>query len=130
MKPIATRTDLESHEFRVLGALFTGRSGHSFLRRTDSIDGFGLLRISSTHLTLGSWFLPRYEFPKSVIERLICRERRILKGLQFTQLRTIHKLPDAPQYILFVTCNPAELKAPLTACDFDISEARRAAVTQ
>ena len=126
MKPVATGTDLGSHEFRVLGALFTGRSGHSFLRRTDLIDEFGLLRISSTHLTLGSWFLPRYEFPKSVIERLICRERRILKGLQFTQLRIIHKLPDAPQYILFVTCNPAELKAALTACGFDISEAQGA----
>jgi len=32
MKPVATGTDLGSHEFRVLGALFTGRSGHSFLR--------------------------------------------------------------------------------------------------
>ena len=126
MSSLRTGTDLEASRFTVTGALYTGRSGHSYWRAIHGTDQVGRLGISPAHLTLSSWFLPRYEFSKNVIERLIFRERRILKALRFAQLRIIHKLPDAPEYILFVTCNPEELKPALTATGFEISETQGA----
>jgi hypothetical protein len=38
----------------------------------------------------------------------------MLKGLQIAWLRILHKMAGAPEYILFITCNPRELKAALT----------------
>ena|SRR5690242_1132254 len=106
----------------VTGALFTGRSGHSYFTSIHCIDQIGRLYVFPTHLTLSSLFLPTYEFPKCVIKRLIFRERRILRNIEFAQLRIIHTLPDAPEYILFLTCSLKALKAALTAAGFAIFE--------
>jgi hypothetical protein len=107
----------------VFGALFTGRCGHSFLTSTGVSDEVGFLTVSPTHIRIGSCFLHRYEFPKDSIEKLILREHQIFR---IARLRIIHKLADAPQYVLFVACDLKELKASLTACGFEISEVENA----
>ena len=123
MKAAATDTDLESHQFKVFGALHTARSGDSFLKGTHGSDELGFLRVSPMHIRIDSCFLGRYDFPKDAIEKLIFREHRILR---IARLRIIHKLADAPKYVLFVACDPEELKAALTACGFEISVAQNA----
>jgi hypothetical protein len=107
----------------VFGALFTGRSGSSFLRSMHVSDDVGLLRVSPTHITIRSCFLRRYEFPKHAIQKLMFHEHRILSGIRLARLRIIHNLPDVPKYILFVACDPEELKTALSTAGFQISDA-------
>jgi hypothetical protein len=38
-------------------------------------------------------------------------------------LRINHSLPDAPKYLLFLACDPDELKATLSAARFEVFEA-------
>lgn len=89
----------------------------------DVLDEVGLLRISPTHLTIGSCFLRRYEFPKDAIEKLMFHEHRILSDIRLARLRIIHNLSDVPKYVLFVACDPEELKTALSTAGFEISEA-------
>jgi hypothetical protein len=39
------------------------------------------------------------------------------------RLRINHSLPDAPKYLLFLACDPDELKATLSAARFEVFEA-------
>ena len=89
----------------------------------DGSDEVGLLRISPTHITIGSCFLRRYEFPKNAVEKLVFHEHRILSGIRLARLRIIHNLPDVPKYVLFVACDPEELKTALATAGFQICEA-------
>src|SRR5438105_2640786 len=120
MNAATTENHSSGRRFRVFGALFTGRSGASFLTSVGVSSEVGFLRVSRSRIRIDSCFLDRYEFPKDAIEKLIFREHQIFR---IARLRIIHKLAAAPKYVLFVACDPEELKTSLTACGFEISEA-------
>ncbi len=106
---------------KIKGALVTGFGGRSNLAIAYGTNNFGTLEVSSGYLGIASWSSPTYEIRRDLIEKLVFRQPRFLKGLQIAWLRILHKLPGAPEYILFVTCNPTELKAALTNAGYEIS---------
>lgn len=110
---------------KIKGALFTGYGGRSNLEIAYGTSDwlFGTLQVSSGHLGIASWSSPTYEIRKEFIEKLIFRQPRVLKGLQIAWLRILHQMAGAPEYILFITCNPTELKVALANAGYKISEA-------
>ena len=107
---------------KIKGALSIGFGGRSSLETAYGSFNFGTLEVSNGYLRIASWSSPTYEIRRDLIERLVFREPRFLKGLQIAWLRILHKLSGAPEYVLFVTCNPTELKTALTNAGYEISE--------
>src|SRR5438445_13855142 len=105
---------------KVFGALFTGRSGNSFLTTLGVSSEVGFLRVSASRIRIDSCFLCRYEFPKDAVESLIFREHHMLR---IGRLRIIHNVRNATKYVLLVACDPEELKRALLAAGFEVSEA-------
>jgi hypothetical protein len=107
---------------KIEGALFTGFGGRSSVAVWRGASDCGTLHVFSDRLSLTSWFSPVYEVWRQAIERLIFRERRILPGLPIATLRVLHKVSGAPEYILFITRNAAELKGALRKAGYNVAE--------
>jgi hypothetical protein len=64
------------------------------------------------HIRISSCFLGRYEFPKDAIEKLIFRDASDLTNCSIANHSQAGR---CTQYVLFVACDPEELKGALTA---------------